>query len=200
MEIKDNPLVSITLRFEDDSGLLWAMSRPIAQVEMMADVGRLAAKWDVALAIMPIPGPLCIECHGVLDRRRFQTGWFPSGSADPAEVEEHWFCQSCNVRWEQMVNNELIPDGRAVGDGISEIEVNHHFQPGDWNSSKDLDVSSHCVCGHKINSECHAVTDLLKVDRAACLAEPLSHTFAPIPRDHDFCRVCGHAQISECHR
>lgn len=54
-EVKGNPLVKIIFLFEDESGLEWPMSTPVPQVEMMADIGRLSAKWGVELDFRPLP-------------------------------------------------------------------------------------------------------------------------------------------------
>lgn len=54
--IPPNPLVMVTLQFQDGARLTWKLTKPMSQIDAFAEIGQLAGKYDLGI-IFDIPDP-----------------------------------------------------------------------------------------------------------------------------------------------
>ena len=54
--IPPNPLVMITLKFQDGARLTWKLDRPVNQPDVFAEIGKLAGKYNLGMDF-DIPAP-----------------------------------------------------------------------------------------------------------------------------------------------
>lgn len=77
-KIKDNPLVAVTLRFRDGSGLRQVFTTPVPQVKAMAALGQMVAK---------LGGELKIELEPETEGLRKGIPWLPE---EVQKLKELW--------------------------------------------------------------------------------------------------------------
>lgn len=56
LDVPPNPLVMVTLQFEDGARLTWKLTRPIEQFDVFAEIGKLGAKYNLGIDF-DIPAP-----------------------------------------------------------------------------------------------------------------------------------------------
>ncbi len=64
LDIPPNPLVMVTLEFQDGARLTWKLSNPMSQFDVFWEIGRLAAKHNLDPTDFEIPEPAEAQKNG----------------------------------------------------------------------------------------------------------------------------------------
>lgn len=90
MEIRDNPLVSISFRFQDGVALQWAPGAPIPQLEVMTALGTMAGKSNLPVDIQLEPGAAVELIAAERTRQVEEEGWTEDNDDAHVEAELGW--------------------------------------------------------------------------------------------------------------